>query len=252
MNRPMLIALGALMTVYIDPAVSELKKYREWPALVKVPTPEIKRQYEFDPEAGAISAKLLSLSYNFSYGSRVASSSFINYTNSAAVSGAEGWNVGVSVYHGFAMIMSFDLATTQKLIYQSQGKWPASALKIYSESMDAKGNLTKTGLTCKQIKSFPASNIFPSLPENLYRYECSTSTGSISNGFTWAPGAHTYETYYSDYLDMPIFTDLKLEPPVIDGITGYSTAIYSFIDKSGNKQKITLPEAEMKNKFLQQ
>ncbi|SDR38864.1 hypothetical protein SAMN04490186_5913 [Pseudomonas grimontii] len=252
MNRPTLLVLSTLVAVYMDTAVSELKKYREWPSAVRVPSPEIKRQYELDPEAGAISSKLLSTSHSFMYGSRVVSSSYVNYKNSVAVSGTQGWNYGVSVYHGFSMFTSFDLATTQKFLFQAKGKWPANDLKIYTESVDTKGNLSKVGISCRQIKSFPASNIFPSLPGKLYKYECSNSTGTISDGFTWAPGVQTYTTYYSDYLDTPIFNDMKFDPPVVDGVQGITTMTYSFIDQTSGQQKITLPDVEMKSLFSRQ
>jgi hypothetical protein len=252
MSRSVLFVCSTLMMVYMDVAVCDLKKYREWPPAVKVPTPDIKRQYEYDPEAGAISKKLISTSYKFMYGSKVVSSTQINYKNSAAISGTAGWNYGVATYHGFGFISSFDLAVTQKLIYQSQGKWPADAVKVYMESVDAKGNVTKTGSVCRQKKSFHASSIFPTLPGKLYRYECSVSTGMISDGFTWAPGAHTVISYYSDYLDTSIFTDTNYDPPVVDGVQGFATTTYLFVDDSGVQQNIILPEAEMKAVFSQQ
>lgn len=246
MNSPMKICVSTLLVLFVGNAGAELKKLREWPSQVPVPSPELKRQYEFDPEAGAVSPRLVSTSTMVSSGSQIYQSSGVNFKNGVPVSGKTGWNWGVSAYHGFAMIMTKPTMSTSKLKFQSSSPWPPSELKLYSESTMS-GQTFKSGIACIKNKTLAASTIFPTLPGSLVRYECNTSTGSTHENFTWAPGPQNYTTYYSDYLDSPIFTDTGAKQLGV-----VTVQEFNFLSPQGKEQKITIDYDKMRAALSQQ
>lgn len=230
---------------------ADLKKLRDWPPQTPVHSQELKRQYEYDPAAGAISNKLTSISTTFSYGTRVASSSRVEFRNSQNVSGGESAAYGLTAYHTFVSIMTSPQFKTQKVKFSQSTPWPANEFKIYTEYVH-QGVTTKNAMICRKAMSFNATNIFPKLPGHIYRYDCDTTSGTITDGFTIAPDAHLTKYYYSDYLDAQIFADTGFDFHVMDGIQGMSNSEIGFIDSSGQAQKIQLNEAEMRIRLSQQ
>ena len=193
---------------------AELTKLRSWPAAIPVPSAELKKQYEYDPAAGAGSDKLISI--DSTTGHDAGSSSMkVNYVNGAPVSGTGDWSGAMSAYHGFASIMSSSM-TTESINYKDAGNWPSKALKVHSVlSMKSMYNYEQRSIIeCTQSRSFSAASMFPTLPGKVYEYKCN-STGSTfmvmnnqKNGLT----PMQYTLYYSDYLDINLMVRIEGSP----------------------------------------
>jgi hypothetical protein len=186
-------------------------KIRSWPAAIPVPSAEMKKQYEFDPAAGAVNSKLISIETTTTN----SAGSFpkkINYVNGAPVSGTGDWQSYVMAYHSFVYIASGS-TETKVVNYSDSGNWPSKSLKFLSSiHSDEKSYTSKITLLseCMQSRSFLASSIYPPLPGKVYEYKCATS-GSMVMTMKYnknttqdgiAPSRSTI--YYSDYLDMSL------------------------------------------------
>jgi hypothetical protein len=212
---------------------AEMKKLRDWPAAIPAPSAELKKQYEYDPAAGAGSNKLISIESTLAnpYGSTLTK---INYVNGAPVSGVGDWSTYVMAYHWFLYIASGSTMNTKVVNYTDSGSWPSKSIKflVVNDSNTANYRIKTTGITeCKQGRSFVASNIFPSLPGKVYEYKCSSSASSSFTGNNvasedgMAPVRST--AYYSEYLDMNLVNRS-------DGVQQWTTYNIEFIG-SDNK-----------------
>lgn len=246
MNGPITFCAGVLALAFVCNAGAELKKLRNWPSGVPEPTSEIKRQFEYDPDAAAISPSLTFASIKVSYGSKIGSIHRVNYQDSSPVSGAKDWNFSVSAYHGFIPVMT----STTKMKFQKDSAWPSANFKTYYE-YTYDGTATKVGLVCKRIKSPPAASIFPELPGQIYRYDCAVTSATESNGYIHAPNLPVAKNYYSDYLDTTIYADAGYKSLVVEGVEQTITVEFGFNDKAGNPKKITLIDSQMRSVFDQ-
>jgi hypothetical protein len=192
-----------------------MTKLRSWPAAIPAPSLEMKKQYEFDPAAGAGNSKIISIETTYA-NSAGSSTTKINYVNGAPVSGTGEWQSYVMAYHWFLYISSGYL-TTKVVNYSDSGNWPSKSLKfLVSTVVDGKHNVMKmTSISeCIQKNSFLASSAFPSLPGKVYEYRCtssgSTSLTTKSNNDTTENGTEPTSStmYYSDYLDMNLMYKL--------------------------------------------
>jgi hypothetical protein len=197
-------------------SLAELAKLRSWPAAISVPSAELKKQYEYDPAAGAISDKLISVETTIGH-SAGSSTTKTNYVNGAPVSGTGDWAVGMSAYHGFASIMAFSM-TTESINYRDSGNWPAKSIKVHSvTSLKSMANYEQRSISeCTQSRSFSAGSMFPTLPGKIYEYKC-VGTGStymlVSNqGVENGLPPTRYTAYYSDYLDMNLMSKVEGSP----------------------------------------
>lgn len=229
--KPILIAALLGLTIVPTLQAQTLKKQRDWPASIKVPDAALKEQYEYDPAAGAISAKLLSTTQTFK-GNAV----LRQYSNGAPAGGSAGWADHLYAYHGFAAISSGSGMRTRVVKFQSSGAWPAKSFKVYSEVVADSGLNIRVLTQCELLASFPAAQALdPKLPGKIHKFDCKTQTLSegVVDGMQFDKNAETYPgiSYYSDYLDV-----------VIDGRSGLDTPLQQqleFLDASGQRQTIS-------------
>jgi hypothetical protein len=188
---------------------AEMTKIRTWPAAIPAPSAEIKKQYEYDPAAGAANSKLISIE-TITTNSAGSFTKKINYVNGSPVSGTGDWQSFLMAYHWFVYIASGATAA-QVVNYHDSGNWPSKSIKSLSSfNSDEKHYTSKHTflLECMQSKSFVASGIYPSLPGKVYEYKCVTSsslamTMKYNNNTTEDGTAPSKSTiYYSDYLDI--------------------------------------------------
>ncbi|VVN00591.1 hypothetical protein PS662_03325 [Pseudomonas fluorescens] len=246
MNRLTIAALSAVLLAYVGHASAELKKLRDWPAALEAPSPEIRKQYEYDPEAGAATSKLLSsTSRIFKDGAEV-NTQITNYRNSTPVSGTGSWNTLLPAYHGFSAFFTSPMKTT-KLKYSSSGPWPASEFKIFSENINPQG-VGKSATACKQVKNLKADRYLATLPGNIYTYECLMKYGGTSGDFTYAPDALSLINMYSDYLGI-VISSFYIDPSVTPGLRVRGE--YKFVDVNGKEQIVVTEDADMRSKFSQ-
>jgi hypothetical protein len=247
MNRLTVGALSILLLGFAGFASAELKKLREWPIALPEPSPEIKKQYEYDPEAGATTSKLLSLTSRvFKDGAEI-NTQTTHYRNAMPVSGSGNWNTLLPVYHGFSGLFTSMGYKAVKLKYASSGPWPAKEFKIYTEHVSAQG-VSKTASACKQIKSIKADRYFVALPGNIHVYECLVKFGGTSGDFTFAPDSQPWMNIYSDYLGVVMSAFYK-DPQVIPGIR--TEAEYKFSDINGREQVVVAEETDLRSKLSQ-
>jgi len=246
MSRLTVAALSAVLLAYVGHASAELKKLRDWPPAIEAPSPEIKKQYEYDPEAGAATSKLLSSTSRIFKDGVEVNTQTINYRNSAPVSGSGSWNTSLPVYHGFTGFFTSPIKTT-KLKYSSSGRWPANEFKIFAENVDSQ-SMNKSATACKQVKSLKADRYFAVLPGNVYVYECLVKYGGTSGDFTYAPDAMSLVNVYSDYLGVVISAFYK-DPQVTPGVRVKGE--YKFLDASGKEQVIVAEDVDIRSKFSQ-
>lgn len=210
------IAILCSVIIVSQQSSAEMQKLRSWPAAIPVPSAELKKQYEYDPAAGAGSDKLLTVETTHvnSAGSTITK---INYVNGMPVSGTGDWSSYVMAYHWFLYISSGAMKT-KVINYTDSGSWPSKSVKflVVMQSDRKNSSFKTTDITeCLQGGSFIASSAFPSLPGKVYEYKCVTTSASSldMNNQTSESGTDPFRSmyYYSDYLDMLLF--YKYESP---------------------------------------
>ena len=249
MNRSPLIALSVLMMIHIGTAEAELKKLREWPSSIPSPNPEIKRQYEYDPEAGAVTKNLISTSRIVTAGQDTLMNSQVYYRNGYPKSWSkDGTQSGVSAYHGFIWISSMKDSSTSKIKYTSSGNWPAKSIKGMTETIGKDGDTLKSGIDCLQIGVSAATTIFQGLPGNIYRYNCVSHFGSISPSGTliYNPPPQRDVWLYSDYLDMLVTIYNNNAPQLVNGQPQIDINSITLLDSAGIERTITYEYNKLK------
>ncbi|WP_449440751.1 hypothetical protein [Pseudomonas migulae] len=244
MNRLTVAALSTVLLACVGHASAELKKLRDWPIALEVPSPEIKKQYEYDPEAGAATSKLLSYTSRVFKDGVEVNTQTTNYRNSSPVSGSGSWNTLLPVYHGFGVFFTSPMKTT-KLKYSSSGPWPANEFKIFSENVNSQG-VNKSATVCKQVKALKADRYLAVLPGSIYIYECLMKYGGTSGDFTYAPDALSLMNVYSDYLGIVISGFYK-DSQVTPGLRVKGE--YKFLDVNGKEQVVVAEDVDMRSKF---
>ena len=195
---------------------AEMTKVRSWPAAIPVPSAELKKQYEYDPAAGAVSDKVVSVE-STTTDAGVSTSVKVNYSGGMPVSGVNRWADAVLAYHGFSSFMATQYESlkiyTKSLNYSESGGWPSKSLKILLTNIAKDENsISEIALLteCVQIRSFNASVSFPLLPGRVYEYKCIASSASKLTSTRPEVSREPYEIgsekypsiiYYSDYLD---------------------------------------------------
>jgi hypothetical protein len=210
-----------------------MKKLRDWPAAIPAPSVELKKQYEYDPAAGAGNDRIISIAYaQRGYNSDGSNSVNSIYANGVPVSGTGKWKQFFA-YHGFAFVTSDEIPTTS-INYSDAGQWPAKSLKMLI--VYASDNFVSKEIhECSQGRSIDARNVFSTLPGKVYEYKCSVSMSSqIINEMNHSPdGVHyRYILYYSDYLDISLMS--RTDPSY-----NYTTYNVEFVGGDGKPHSIT-------------
>lgn len=223
-----LALLGPLLLSTTSEAA--MKKLRSWPDYIQPPSAAIKEQYEYDPAAGALNAKLLRTR------SETNGMAFENtYRNGVLNGGHESWKLSVPVYHGFAGILNGSAGVTEVLKYKEQGAWPSTAFNIYEEHTSDQLH-SKTILKCQRQGVLEAGSVISGLPGKLYKYACAYSAVSsgVISGTPIDKNLYEYQYvgYYSDYLDYV---------PAMKNTSSPSATIQSidFIDATGATRSAT-------------
>lgn len=192
-----LAVLGGLLVSVTSEAA--MKKLRSWPDYIQPPSAAIKEQYEYDPAAGAMNAKLLR--------TRAESSGMVfenTYRNGVVSGGHTSGYQALTAYHGFTGILNGTAGVTEALKYKEQGAWPSTAFNIYEEHTSGQLH-SKTILKCQRQGVLEAGSLISGLPGKLHKYACAFS--AVSSGVISDTPVdknlyeYQYVGYYSDYLD---------------------------------------------------
>lgn len=193
---------------------ASLEKRRTWPTTVPLINSELTTQYEYDPEAGGVSAQVISIDTQ-TVAAGNSSGIKINFKNGVPLSwhtyGGSSGQAAPSIktlpaYHGFGALYSSQYATTTAINFTSKGRWPAGEFKLLTTAQPD----YKTLLSCTLKGSNPAKTQFPNLPGQLFHYYCLSSVG----GGTSASGKLGIKISYSDYLDMGVTNTVDLQSSI--------------------------------------
>lgn len=246
MKRLTATALSVLMVTCVGQATAELKKQREWPSSIPAPSPELKKQYEYDPEAGGASDKLVSTTDVLTQGPKTLRDQRIEYRKGVPVSGNGGWFKMVMVYHGYAAMYTTPELSVVSVKFSSTGPWPAKSFKVFTESRTPGGDPSKVAFSCTEKTAFSADDVFKGLPGKIYVHDCKFFYAA-DHSPELSPEGEPYVSYYSDYLGMPVFA--KQKPLTLPGGELVTTYGFTFLDKTGIQKTITFTDSYIRTKL---
>lgn len=241
LNKKNAVCLGVVIGTML-PMVSmseSLKKQREWPSAMPQISAQLKEQYEYDPEAGAGSNKLLSVTVvNAARESKYQAVTVFRDGSPTEWEGRDlmtGKNTPyvktLWAYHGYGALFISAENPVEQLVFEPSEKWPARQFKVLTAFRDG----MKFMFSCEMKSKVSASTVFPQLPGGLYTYDCSSRTNSV-----YASANGWVTSVYSDYLDIQVASEInKNKTPDMTVFQGSSVeTTIRFYDLKGVVQSI--------------